>query len=270
MPETSGGPSGLLVLIEYDADGNRLIELDLQSLKTTTLFQAPQDGSSKPQPFMTRSDPQESFFFTAWAPDGQSIYYTHLYRMDPNSEVPAYQNDIERTDLQGERETLIDKALWPAISPDGTQLAFLYTDMATLSNDLYLANLDGTNHAPVLPPGVNPPVDAHLFSPDGRQLIFSMVDYQPAPSESWLEKLFGVEVSSAHSVPSDWFVAPVSGGAPQRLTNLGAVNLNGDLSPDGKLLAFISASGLYIMNLDGSNLTQVSDKLLVGTVSWLP
>jgi Tol biopolymer transport system component len=234
------------------------------------LYLLPYDATSQPQPFLVHNDPQESFFFITWASDGQSIYFTHLYVVDPNSQVPVFQSDVEKVTLSGVKETIIKNALWPAMSPDGSKLAYLYVDPVMFSNDLYLANPDGSNQTPVLQPGVNPPVDAHLFTMDGNQLIFSMVNFQPAPPSSWLEKLFGVEVAFAHSVPSDWYRAPLSGGAPRRLTNLEDVNLNGDLSPDGSRLAFISATGLYVMNVDGSNLIQLSDDVLIGTVDWIP
>jgi hypothetical protein len=56
---------------------------------------------------------------------------------------------------------------------------------------------------------------------------------------------------------------------PERLTSLGDLFLNGDLSPDGSQMAFISASGLYVLNMDGSGLNQISSEVLVGTVSWI-
>lgn len=236
----------------------------------TDLYILPYDGSSPPRPFLTRSDTQEAFFFSTWDADGQSIYFTHLYRLDPNSEIPTYQNDIEKATLGGEVETIVEHALWPAISPDGTKLSYLYAEPGSFTNDLYLANPDGIDQVPVLQPGANPPVDAHLFTMDGSQLIFSMVNAQPAPASSWLEKIFGVEVASAHNVPSDWYRAPLSGGIPERLTSVNDVNLNGDLSPDGSQFAFIGSSGLYFMNVDGSDISLLSDMILVGTVNWLP
>ncbi len=234
------------------------------------LYLMPYDGTSQPQPFLTRSEPQESYFFSTWGAGSQSVYYTHLYRIDPNSEVPAFQNDVEKATLNGQTETLVEHGLWPAVSPDGSKIAYLYADPATFSNDLYLANPDGSDQAPVMQPGVNPPVDAHLFSKDGSQLIFSMVNPQPEPASSWLDKLFGLQIASAHNVPSDWYWTPLNGGSPQRLTSLYDVNLNGDLSPDGSQMAFIGASGLYVMNTDGSNLELLTNDLFIGTVSWLP
>ena len=305
------GLAGHLVLILFNQQGNRLIELNLQSGEIKTLFQAPEnswfsealvspdhqqiiltyatpppngetqfgyadlyilpyDGSSQPKPFLARSDPKESFFNPSWSPEGQSVYYTHLYRIDPTSQVPAYQNDIEKTNLTGQTETILNHALWPVVSPDGSKIAYLLADPVTLGNDLYLANPDGSEQTPVLQPGNNPPVDAHLFTMDGTRLIFSMVDPQPAPAKSWLDKWFGIETASAHNVPSDWYRAPLSGGLALRLTNLEDVNLNGGLSPDGSHIAFISATGLYIMDIDGNQQIQLTNNVLIGTVNWIP
>ena len=71
-------------------------------------------------------------------------------------------------------------------------------------------------------------------------------------------------------MPSDWYRIPLTGGGPVRLTNLNDVGMNASLSPDGSQMAFIGSSGLYIMNLDGSNLFKLSNQLFVGTVAWIP
>ena len=73
------------------------------------------------------------------------------------------------------------------ISPDGTQLSYISVDLVTFSNDLYLSNLDGSNKIPVLPGGNTPPVDDHLFTRDGKTIIFSMVNPQTSPTLSWLK-----------------------------------------------------------------------------------
>jgi Tol biopolymer transport system component len=235
----------------------------------TELYLMEYSISSQPELLVSRVVREDSYFLPTWTPDGRSIYYTRLRRIDPSSEVPTYQYDIELTNLEGETMTILENALWPQISPDGSRLSYLSANPFTFSNDLYLASPDGASAVPVFPPGANPPIDAHIFSMDGNQLIFSMVNIETAPASSWLEELIGVRTVSAHSVPSDWYMTPVSGGTPQRLTNLNDVNLIGSLSPDGTKLAFISASGLYVMNIDGSGLAQLSSDLLVGTVDWI-
>ena len=304
------GYTGHLILIASQQTGNQVVEIDLVSGATKTLFQAPQnswlvaaavspdgqqilltyapppsDGSAQlgysdlyllpasggePQPFLTHKDPEEVYFDPAWSPDGKAIYYTHLYRLNTNSKVVAYQNDIERTSLAGKVEKLIPHALRPVVSPDGTKLSYLNEDPATFGNDLYQANSDGSQLKPILPPGMEPPIDAHLYSKDGKSLFFSMVNPQTQPARSWFDWVFGVDLASAHSVPSDWYRIPITGGGLVRMTNLNDIGLNAGLSPDGTQIAFIGSSGLYIMNLEGSNLFKLSNQLFVGTVNWIP
>jgi Tol biopolymer transport system component len=235
----------------------------------TDLYLLPYSGSSQPQLFLDSEVRDESYYLPTWDSDGQAIYYTRLRRIDPNSEIPTYQNNVEVTTINGETRTIVENALWPILSPNESRFSYLSANPFMYSNDLYLANLDGTNQMPVFTPGAYPPIDAHIFSKDGNQLIFSMVNAQPAPASSWLEDLFGVITVSAHNVPSDWYTAPITGGNPQRLTELNEVNLIGDLSPDGSQMAFIGASGLYVMNIDGSGMVKLSDRLLIGTVDWI-
>jgi hypothetical protein len=304
------GFSGKLLVIQYHEEGNTLLELNLETGASRVLFQAPKnswlaeavaspdyqqlvltyaaptsgeeiqfgytdlyqmpsDGSGAPVPFLTRPTEKDSYFYPTWGVDGQSIYLTHLYQVNPGEPVPSYQNDIEAATLDGQTHTVIPHGLWPALSPDGEQLAYLLSDPVNYTIELYVANPDGSSPYPVLE-NVLAPVDAHLFSHDGNYLIFSMVNLQPSPTRSWWEKLLGVQVASAHNVPSDWYRASVGGGTPLQMTNLNDLYLNGDLSPDGSKLAFISATGLYVMNPDGSDLVQLTKDVYVGGVSWVP
>jgi hypothetical protein len=81
----------------------------------------------------------------------------------------------------------------------------------------------------------------------------------------------GIQVAKAHSIPSDWWSVPIRGGAPTQLTKLQTINLFASLSPDQKHIASVSGDGLFVMGLDGSNLTRLlSDSGVHGTVSWIP
>jgi Tol biopolymer transport system component len=234
------------------------------------LYLLPASGGSSPKVLLKRQYDRESFFNPAWAPDGQSIYYTHLFPVDPNSIVPAVQNNIEQATLNGEAQVVVKNALWPALSPDGTSLAYLNADPITSGNDLYLAKADGSNPTPLTRPGIDLPVDDHFFTQDGSQIIFSMVNPQTPPSSSRWEDFLGIETASAHTVPSDWYTLPPSGGEPQQMTHLNMIGLNGALSPDGRRIAFISSTGLFIMNADGSDPFTLSNQPYVGSVDWIP
>ena len=81
----------------------------------------------------------------------------------------------------------------------------------------------------------------------------------------------GIRIAKAHNVPSDWWSVPVTGGAPARLTQIQTINLFGSLSPDKTHMASVSGEGLFVMALDGSNLTRLlSDPGVSGTVNWIP
>jgi Tol biopolymer transport system component len=240
---------------------------------TTDLYLMPYDGSSPPRPITTRKDPStDSYFNPVWAPDGKSIYVTYLYQATPTASDPSlFRNDIEQISLDGEMKILVGQhAIWPRLSPDGSKMAYLYSDPLTLTTDLFLSNSDGSNPSPIVQQGKDAPVDDHIFTTDGSQLIFSMANTRQFPQSSWLEKLLGVEVASAHNVPSDWYIVSASGGELRRLTNMNNSGMAADLSPDGQQMAFISATGLYIMKVDGSDLYNLSNQTYLGTVDWIP
>jgi Tol biopolymer transport system component len=113
-------------------------------------------------------------------------------------------------------------------------------------------------------------VDSPLFSPDGSAIIFSAVGEGPQPSLSWLDQLSGVQVASAHNVPSDWWWVPVTGGTPERLTKIYDTGLYGDFSPDGRYIAYLSVSGLYLMTPDGKEITPLLSLQVIGSLEWIP
>jgi Tol biopolymer transport system component len=140
-------------------------------------------------------------------------------------------------------------------------------------NELFIANPDGRNSQPVNLSGRQPPeiIDAPLFSPDGQFILFSAPEPSQSYKPSFFERLVRIQVAKAHDVPSDWWSVPVTGGAPTRLTNLQTINLFASVSPDQNYIASLSGDGIFVMDLNGSNLTQlVIDQRVHGTVSWIP
>jgi hypothetical protein len=64
--------------------------------------------------------------------------------------------------------------------------------------------------------------------------------------------------------PSDWWRIPVSGGEPERLTQLNLVGLYGDFVENGRYLAFASRSGLFLLDTADMSVTQLLD-VMAGT-----
>lgn len=131
---------------------------------------------------------------------------------------------------------IVDHAFWPRISSDSSKLVYVSLVPVSGLNELFIANADGSNSRKVSFSGAWIPdiIDAPIFSPDGQSILFSA----PGPSQSyqpnWFEKLMEIQVAKAHSVPSDWWSVPISGGTPTRLTNIQTINLFASILPDKK------------------------------------
>jgi Tol biopolymer transport system component len=267
----------------------------------TGLYIMSADGSGTPLPVLERANAQESFFTPAWSPDGQYLYFAHFQPVNDPNASNSFRYTVERMSASGgQPEPLIENAIWPRLSPDGKTLAYLSFDPVTFSNDLYIADPDGRNARPVLQPGTFVAVDAHLFSPDSGSIIFSAVGEGPglpaeaptaSPALSWVDRLLGVRTvdaasdeslytrllagRAAHNVPSDWWRISLSGGEPVRLTKIYDTSMYGGFSPDGKYVAFVASTGLYVMApvQDGTGLVRPQPLRSLngpaGTLQWL-
>jgi len=240
----------------------------------TGLYLMPADGSAPPVSLLERVDPQESYFTPSWSPDGKYIYYAHFIPVKSDS-GNTFRYTVERLAIGGSSEALIENAIWPRLSPDGSKLAYLSFDSQTFNNDLFVADPDGKNSRPLLLPGSFQAVDAHLWTPDSSAIIFSAVGegpaYQstPAPALSWFDHLLGVQAANAHNVPSDWWRVSLDATGLTRLTKIYDTGMYGSFAPDGSRLAFIAASGIYVMNPDGSGLTPMIPVDTLGTLEWI-
>ncbi len=108
----------------------------------------------------------------------------------------------------------------PQLSPDGTKIAFVVTDVSldrnTRNNDIWIVPVAGG--APVKVAGTDRSEDRPRWSPDGRQLAF--VSNRDGGSQVW--------------------VIPASGGEPRKLTSIATEASGVSWSPDGKWIAFVS------------------------------
>jgi Tol biopolymer transport system component len=131
-------------------------------------------------------------------------------------------------------ETSIDSV--PAVSPDGTKLAFVRGSGE--SGALFLANADGTGARSVIA-GVAK--SAPAFSPDGMKLAF-------------------VHLKDGNQ---EIYVASADGTGPVRLTSNAAADFSPVWSPNGKKILFASArdgnNELYTMNADGTNALRITN-----------
>jgi Tol biopolymer transport system component len=244
------------------------------TLSSRALYIMPLDGSTPPKLLFPPPAPEDHYVHAEWSPDGKYIYYAHYNSNDPPDAplIPAY--DIFRMSYpDGQPEKIADHAFWPRISSDSTKLVYVSIEPVSGKNELYMANPDGSSPQKITLSGFEAPevIDAPIFSPDGQSILFSAPPPLQAYRPNWFEKLMGIQVAKAHNVPSDWWSVPVTGGAPTRLTQIQTINLFGSTAPDKKHIASLSGEGIFVMDLDGSNLAQLLFKPGVsGTVSWIP
>jgi Tol biopolymer transport system component len=172
----------------------------------------------------------------------------------------------------GEPEKILDHAFWPRISPDSSKIVYVSLEPVSGVNELFLANADGTNAQVVNTGGLQETgiMDAPFFTPDGQSIIFSAPDPTRSYQPNWLDRLMGIQMAKAHGAPADWWIVQVTGGEPTRLTQIQASNLFARMSPDRQHLVSFSINGLFVMELDGSNLTSITPDPSGSTVDWLP
>lgn len=135
---------------------------------------------------------------------------------------------------------------YPAVSPDGSRLAFSYR------GDLWTVPVVGgeAQRLAEVPGWASRP----RWSPDGQTLAFC----------------------SDAKGNTDLYTVPVSGGAPKQLTFHTADDILGDWSPDGQSLTFYSARDsrlpiLYTLRLDDGRLREVTrDEMPLASPSFSP
>ena len=271
LSASATSPDGKTIVLAYSPPPQGQ---DVQ-LGYTGLYSIPADGSAaSPTPILERTDPQESYFSPVWTPDGKYLYFAHFVPIRDETQGNSFKYTIERIPYppsSAAPEVIVEDAIWPKTSPDGARLAYLKFDMESYSQTLYISDLDGANSVAVLPPEEFPSVDAQFFAPDGKSLIFNAVGEGQSPVLSWVDRLLGVQVAEAHNVPSDWWGIEIGADQrPVRLTKIYDTGMYGDFSPDGQWVAFISASGVYLMKPDGTQLTPMLPVDALGTLEWVP
>jgi Tol biopolymer transport system component len=233
------------------------------------------DGSQPPQLLVAPPTEYDQFVQAEWSPDGKYIYFVHYsYQNQPNDQHYPNYEICRMAYPGGQPEKIADQAFWPRLAADGSRIVYISMDPHTGTNQIFVANADGTNAQPVVLSGPWTPdiIDAPIFSPDGQSIIFSALSPQQSSAPTWIEKLLGIQVAEAHMIPSDWWSVPITGGVVTRLTNLRTTALFASFSLDGRLIASYSGGGLFVMNPDGTNLTMLIPDMggVAGTVSWIP
>ncbi|MFN8401760.1 MAG: DPP IV N-terminal domain-containing protein [Anaerolineales bacterium] len=197
-----------------------------------------------------------------WSPNGKQIIYNST-------------KGFAIFDITGERTFQLTYptglAYYPAWSPDGTSVAYVYNQNTSSSEmfdkkwELWIVNSNGKDARPVISdfPIVRSPLD---WSPDSKYITFISLD------------------GKASNMCGDIYIVKSDGTDLTRLTSLDECATNVSWSTNGKKIAFIgrnknvdkdimkSGWQIYVMDSDGKNITQVTDEsewVLYG-LAWKP
>lgn len=169
----------------------------------------------------------------AWSPDGETLYYT---RATITRGVYAYQDIFAwHAPTNTTRQlTSAERALDPAISPDGKQIAYVRNRQGT--TELVMRAFDDFQTVHVLWSGLQHEwqSDEHwqqlsmpAFTPDGRALVFSRWGLETRQRDLWLIDL------------------DKSSQTPRQLTNSASNEIDPHFGPDGLLYFSSDITGIF-------------------------
>ncbi len=216
--------------------------------------------------------------FPNWAPDNSKLAFVSFRTGKPEINIYSY------TDGSRLAFPMFNSfASTPAISPDGTQIAFALRSPRG-DTDIYVSKLDGSERRNITN---NPAIDTSpTWSPSGKQIAFA----SGLPSQICICDVDGANLrrivkeggdadSPAWSPDGRWiafqwkphlatnydlFMVEVSSGRIYQLTSNSGSNENPSWAPDGRHIAFQSdrtgSNQIYIMLIDGSEVRMVTSQ----------
>ncbi|MEO7910703.1 MAG: c-type cytochrome [Roseiflexaceae bacterium] len=219
-----------------------------------------------------------------WSADGMSLYIAaNGVQLPQNStaQPTARELQIVRIDIAtGTKQPLLNDALDPSISRDGTQLAYLKLSEDGYTMSLHVAAPDGSDSRELIAGKDFQGFYAPRFSPNGKQIIVAAIggpatDAQGYPAKasapSSLDRLLGLfepPTAEAHGLPWDLWVINSDRSGLRRLTSFYEDLPMATFSPDGQQIAVMGLGGIYLMEVDGSRLRRIDPVGDHGGLDW--
>jgi len=139
-------------------------------------------------------------------------------------------------------------AATPVFSHDGTRIAYKRlpanapADDRTLYGDLVVTGADGSN--PIVIETDVTGMSPTAWSPDDRDVLWT-----------------GTTTGGPEGAPEQVFIAPADGSLPPvRIGDRDTSNWGPNWSPDGTKISYVSENSFYVMNRDGTDIRNVSQR----------
>lgn len=201
-----------------------------------------------------------------WSNDGRYLYFVS-YQKSSNDN---YDLKIMRYDFNnGEHRAILDNALWPRLSSDGTQLTYLTINPANQKRALWVTDAEGKNPRQLIAEDALFDLNLPLFSPDSQTVYFGVPEN---PIVAWYERLLPVSVAYAHGnhdVPSRWGTIATQGGDPELVDMRPAILYYGQFSKDGRYLAYTSDKGFSVWELETQKEKLLLKSRTMRVFTWL-
>lgn len=239
----------------------------------TDLYLAAPDGSDA-RLLQEHTEPNEQFRTPSWLPDGKQLLVSVQRLSGSTLSFALEQLNIDT----GERKVVVENAFRPAVADDGFRIAYVRQD-AQLLQTLWVASLDGSGERQVAGPeeGIGS-INTPRFSPDGTRLAFGASEL-PQQGRGRDETRYaslasasggGVEPArSLNGLPMDIWVVNVDGTGLRKLAELQQDLPSVAWSADGKRLFVLGGTGLYDIDPESGEATQVGEGTFHGQVDWL-
>jgi dipeptidyl aminopeptidase/acylaminoacyl peptidase len=189
---------------------------------------------------------------------------TFVFRRDDGQDGNVFLMQPDRSGLaQLTTGPTLDSA--PALSPDGTRVAFERSDAAGAA-DIWVVNADGTKEMAVT--RTDQFEDWPSWSPDGTRLMFTRASMEGGHGISEIVIRTISPTAQLEPPEADTVVFRHEGSAGA------SAILSPTWSPDGSLVAFVSdldgESQLYTIGVDGSNLRKLTTAGATSRPAWSP
>ena len=248
-------------------------------LPSSTLYVMGADGSG----LRAAWKPEQGLLgMPAWAADGQALYVAaNGVKSLPGGSDTGRQLQVVRLDLaSGAAQPLLNDALDPSLSRDGSRLAYLKLSADGYTMSLMVAVPDGSGAKELIGGQDFQGFYAPRFSPDGRQIVVAGIggpqtDQQGNPvkasAPSILDRALGLfepATAEAHGLPWDLWVVNVDGTGLRRLTSFYEDLPMAAFAPDGRQVAVMGLGGIYLMTPDGTQLRRIDPTGDHGGLDW--